>query len=142
MALVLKLRPQERVVVNGALIRNASDHAISLHLLNRASLLHERDILLPEEAKTPLSQLYMLVQALLLDGAGAEGHRKQFVHLAAKIYAKALGAKDNTTCGLIADLIRLVSEDNFYKALRLLKPSIGVDASASRKAATQKARQK
>ena len=47
MALVLKLRPQERLVVNGALIRNASEHGITLHLINRATLLHERDILLP-----------------------------------------------------------------------------------------------
>lgn len=138
MALVLKLRPQERVVVNGALIRNASDHAISLHLLNRASLLHERDILLPEDAKTPLSQLYLLAQALLLDGAGAEEHRKEFVHLAAKVYAKAMGTKDNATCSLIADAIKLVSEDNFYRTLRLLKPAIGVDSSSTRKAKAKK----
>ena len=140
MALVLKLRPNERLVVNGALIRNASDHGISIHLLNRASLLHERDILLPEHAKTPLSQLYLLIQDILLDTAGEQKHRKAFVHMAAKIYAKNLSAKDNTTCGLIADLIKLVAENDVYRALRLLKPAISVTAGASRKPAVRKAK--
>jgi len=140
MALVLKLRPNERLVVNGALIRNASDHGISIHLLNRASLLHERDILLPENAKTPLSQLYLVTQDLLLDAAGEQKHRKAFVHLAAKIYAKSMSAKDDATCGLIASLIKLVAEDNFYRALRMLKPKIGVPAGAVRKSAPKKAK--
>lgn len=138
MALVLKLRPQERVIVNGALIRNASDHGITLHLMNRANIFHERDILLPEEAKTPLSRLYILVQALLLDATDAEDNRKQFVHMAAQIYAKGLAAKDAELCALIGDLIKLVSEDNFYRALRLLKPKIGVAPGGTRKAVAAK----
>lgn len=140
MALVLKLRPNERLVVNGALIRNASEHGISIHLLNRASLLHERDILLPEDAKTPLAQLYLLIQDLLLDAAGEQKHRKTFVHMAAKIYAKGMSAKDDTMCGLIADLIKLVAEDNFYRALRQLKPAIGVPAGTARKSSPRKAK--
>ena len=137
MALVLKLRPQERLVVNGALIRNASEHGITLHLVNRATLLHERDILLPEDAKTPLAQLYLLIQTLLLDAAAADQHRKAFVHAAAKIYAKAMAAKDDKACGVVADLIRLVAADDLYRAMRLLKPLTGAPARKSVKASAK-----
>ena len=131
MALVLKLRPKERVVVNGALIRNAGEHGITLNVMNRATLIHERDILLPEDAKSPLAQLYLRIQDLLLDANNTEAHRKAFVHAAAKLYAQAMTKKDDATRDLIGDMIRLVSEDNFYRAMRLLKPAIGVDKKKS-----------
>jgi len=137
MALVLKLRPQERLVVNGALIRNASEHGITLHLINRATLLHERDILLPEDAKTPLAQLYLHIQALLLDAGAADQNRKTFVHAAAKVYAKAMAAKDDKTCGVVADLIRLVATDDLYRAMRLLKPLTGAPVKKAAKTAAK-----
>jgi flagellar protein FlbT len=137
MALVLKLRPQERLV-NGALIRNASDHSITLHLMNRATLLHERDILLPENAKTPVAQLYLLIQALLLEEASDSQNRNAFVRMAAQIYAKAMVDRDDDICALVPELIKLVAADDHYRALRLLKPMAVPAAKKSPKPAVKK----
>jgi len=124
MALVIKLRPRERLLVNGALIRNASDGPVTLHLLNRANVLHEKDILLPDQVTTALDHLYLSLQNILLEAEDARTQRSSSVQVAARIYAEALSTGDAETCALIDEVIRVVGEDNVFRALRLLKPHL------------------
>lgn len=124
MALVLKLKPRERLLVNGALIRNASDSVATLHLINRANILHEKDILLPEQATSALGHLYVALQDLLLEPERSETRRAAAIHMAARIYAEAVTRRESATCNLIAEVIKVVGEDNIYRALRLLKPHL------------------
>lgn len=133
MALVIKLKPRERLLVNGALIRNASDSVATLHLLNRANVLHEKDILLPEQAGTPLGHLYIALQDLLLAPEQSEQRRAHAIHMAARIYADAVTKRDTDTCNLIGEVIKVVGEDNIYRALRLIKPLIGPPPAATPK---------
>ena len=124
MALVIKLRAKERLIVNGALIRNAGDSVTTLHLLNRASVLHEKDILLPENVTSPLEHLYIALQNILLEGDADGQRRAQAVKTAALIYAGAITNANVKICTLISDVIRLIGENDIFKALRLLKPVI------------------
>lgn len=59
------LRPNERLFINGAVIR--TDRKVSLELLNDATFLLENHVMQQEDATTPLRQLYYVVQLMLMD---------------------------------------------------------------------------
>lgn len=76
MTMRLSLRAGERLYVNGAVLR--ADRKTSLEILNDATFLLEQHVLQPEDATTPLRQLYFIAQTMLMDPAGAEGCRMVF----------------------------------------------------------------
>lgn len=61
----LALKPQERLFVNGAVLR--VDRKVGIELLNDVTFLMENHVLQPEETTTPLRQLYFVVQTMLID---------------------------------------------------------------------------
>ena len=63
--LKLTLRPRERVVVNGCVIRNG-DRRQALTVENRADIVRESDLLKPDAESTPVSKVYFLVQTALI----------------------------------------------------------------------------
>ena len=60
----LNLRAGERVYINGAVVR--ADRKVSLELMNDATFLLEGHVLQPDEATTPLRQLYFAAQTMLI----------------------------------------------------------------------------
>ncbi len=75
MALKIKLRPNEQIIVNGAVIR-AGEHTGELVFLNHARVLHQKDILREGQirmlevaggAPRPDSWLYYLIQLIYID---------------------------------------------------------------------------
>jgi flagellar biosynthesis repressor protein FlbT len=75
----LSLRAGERVYVNGAVLR--VDRRVSLELLNEATFLLEQHVLQPEQATTPLRQLYYAAQIQLIDPARAAEARTLYGRL-------------------------------------------------------------
>ena len=65
----LSLRAGERIFVNGAVMR--VDRKTSLELLNDVTFLLESHVMQAADAKTPIRQLYFLVQMMLIDPADA-----------------------------------------------------------------------
>jgi flagellar protein FlbT len=63
--LKLTLKPHERVVVNGCVIRNG-DRRQALTVENRADIVRESDLLKPEAQATPVSKVYFLLQTALI----------------------------------------------------------------------------
>jgi flagellar biosynthesis repressor protein FlbT len=72
----LSLRAGEKIYVNGAVLR--VDRKTSIEILNDATFLLEQHVLQPEQATTPLRQLYFVAQTMLMDPANAEGCRLVF----------------------------------------------------------------
>ena len=64
-ALRIGLRAGERIYINGAVLR--VDRKVRLELLNDVTFLLESHVMQPEDATTPLRQLYFLVQGLLIN---------------------------------------------------------------------------
>src|SRR5882762_2937411 len=87
MPLKLTLKPNEKLIVNGAVLSNSSPRAVTLSFHNRAHLLQQKDVLLPEEANTPLRRTYFALQCLYLDEENADQHRQLFTKFAAELYA-------------------------------------------------------
>jgi flagellar protein FlbT len=59
------LKPKERFFVNGAVLM--ADRKVTLELLNDVVFLLESHVIQPEEADTPLRQLYFIVQSMLME---------------------------------------------------------------------------
>jgi len=61
---VLRIKPKQRLFINGAVLR--FDRKVAIELLNDAVFLLEQHVLLPGESTTPLRQLYLVVQTMLM----------------------------------------------------------------------------
>lgn len=64
------LRANERIFINGAVLK--VDRKVSLELLNDATFLLENHVMQKEDARTPLKQLYYVVQLMLMDPANSD----------------------------------------------------------------------
>jgi flagellar protein FlbT len=121
----MRLKPGERLILNGAVIRNASPRAVALEVLNIVTTLHERDLILPEQADTPLKTLYLHIQMMHLEPENHHLYYDPFVKLSALLYTEYLRAGDDAGCALVSELITLVGERNFPTALRRMQKEIG-----------------
>lgn len=72
MPLILTLKPGERVILAGAVIKNGPAVA-HLQIENRVTLLRQKDILTEIEATTPCKKIYLVVQLMYIgDGLTSE----------------------------------------------------------------------
>ncbi|MEO0981116.1 MAG: flagellar biosynthesis repressor FlbT [Pseudomonadota bacterium] len=67
MPLKLSLKPGETFILNGAVVRNGERRGVLL-LENRARILREKDIMMPEQAETPVTRAYFAVMQMYLSG--------------------------------------------------------------------------
>jgi len=114
--LKVSLRAGERIFINGAVMR--VDRKTSIELLNDVTFLLESHVMQAEDAKTPLRQLYFIVQMMLIDPANAGSARDAFT----RTYALLLSAFSNPVMrdGLM-DVADLVERDRPYDALKCLR---------------------
>src|SRR4051812_3735101 len=125
MPLTVRLKAGERLIVNGAVLRNGSQRSVEIELLNHVTTLHERDLMLPEEATTPLKQLYFEIQMMHLENEAEERHRKAAITQAAQLYATAMQDPQSTLTEAISEVIAFIGERNCPGALRRLQKEIG-----------------
>ena len=125
MTLKVRLRSDERLALNGAVIRNLSPRSVEIEILNEVTLLHERDIMLPEEADTPLKTLYLLLQTMHLDSSEAVRRKPEVIKLASAIFSSAFTSGDTQTCALINSLMVEVGTESWLAALRYIQKSAG-----------------
>ncbi len=83
MALRLTLKPHERVIVGGAVIRNGDSRA-ALLIENEIPVLREADILSPGAVRTPCERIYMALQLMYVDDAHLTEHQAAYIELAAE----------------------------------------------------------
>ncbi|TVR06782.1 MAG: flagellar biosynthesis repressor FlbT [Salinarimonadaceae bacterium] len=112
----ISLRPQERFFVNGAVLR--VDRKVGVELLNDVTFLMENHVIQPEETRTPLRQLYFVVQTMLIDPANAAHTRALFDAL----YPTTLRSFTNREVidGLLS-LGELVGQGRCFDGLKLLR---------------------
>lgn len=112
----LSLRPQERLFVNGAVLR--VDRRVGVELLNDVTFLMENHVIQPHETQTPLRQLYFIVQTMLIDPMNAAQSRALFDAL----YPSTLRSFANRDVidGLLA-LEQLIDVGRCFDALKALR---------------------
>jgi flagellar protein FlbT len=78
MPLKITLKPGERFVINGAVIENG-DHRASMTIINRTSVLREKDIMQEADANTPTKRIYFPVMMMYLDPENTQKYYEEFV---------------------------------------------------------------
>jgi flagellar protein FlbT len=117
--LVVHLRKGLQVIVNGAVLENASDRTVSLSVKNEAAVLRSDDILSPSGAVTPASRAYYALQCAYLFRDHAGEHLAAFSELIG-LYLKAAPSAVG-----IAEGIRVPMEaGNLYAALKAARALI------------------
>lgn len=77
MALIIDLKPSERIIVGDAVITNDKTRT-RLHIEGGAPILREKDILREEDATTPCKKIYLAVQLMYLSHKPEELHDSYF----------------------------------------------------------------
>jgi flagellar protein FlbT len=112
----ISLRAGEKLYINGAVLK--VDRKVSLELLNDATFLLEAHVMRPEDATTPLRQLYFIVQIMLMDPNDAGNARAMFersIQLTVDAFADG-----EITAGLNA-VSTLISLNRPFEALKRIR---------------------
>lgn len=121
MPLVLTLKPGERVILGGAVIKNGPAVA-HLQIENKVTLLREKDILTEAEATTPCKRIYLVIQLMYIgDGLTAE-LGQLYWELVRDVLAAAPSTND-----LISQMSAYIVESSFYPALKVAKKLISYE---------------
>ncbi len=121
MPLVLTLKPGERVIMAGAVIKNGSSVA-HLQIENQVTLLREKDILTEGEATSPCKKIYLAVQLMYIgDGLTAE-LAQVYWDLVRDVLAAAPSTND-----LISEISAYIVDSDFYPALKVAKKLISYE---------------
>jgi flagellar protein FlbT len=110
----IELKPFERIVIGESVITN-SDARISFVIEGKAPILREKDILMPENAKTPVEQIYVCVQMMYLEKSRAK-YQDLYFQLIKDLLSAVPRFRDK-----IALISKLILADSYYKALRELR---------------------
>ncbi|MTH64634.1 flagellar biosynthesis repressor FlbT [Paracoccus shanxieyensis] len=116
--LILKLAPNERVLINGAVIENGDKRSrISVKTPN-ANILRLRDAIHPDDAKTPVSRTCYLCQ-LLLVGEADENSARRDILIGIEQLSRALIDRDSMATLDAATASTL--DGNYYQTLKQLR---------------------
>ena len=118
----ITLRPGEKLYLNGAVLR--ANRKVSLELMNDAVFLLEAHVMHPDNATTPLRQLYFIVQSMLMSPEDVGAARALFadsLRRMARTYAHpdvldALGRTEG-----------LVATARYFEALKGLRTLFATD---------------
>jgi flagellar protein FlbT len=111
MALVIDLKPNERIIVGEAVIRN-DKHRTRLHIDGDTPILREKDILKEEDANSPCQRIYLAVQLMYLSKDPKELHKIYF-DLVREVQEAA-----PSTIPYIMVINEHILRNNYYKALK------------------------
>lgn len=121
MPLILTLKPGERVILAGAVIKNGPAVA-HLQIENRVTLLRQKDILTEIEATTPCKKIYLVVQLMYI----GDGLTSELTQLYWDLVRDVLAAAPSTN-DLISQMSAYIVESSFYPALKIAKKLISYE---------------
>ncbi|AZO74005.1 MAG: flagellar biosynthesis repressor FlbT [Mesorhizobium sp.] len=114
--LKISLKPNEKIYINGAVIR--VDRKVTIELMNDVQFLLESHVIQAEQASTPLRQLYFIVQIMLVNPSGASEARDMF----RRSLPMLIASFDNQEiCSALKQIDRMVGEDHIYEALKAIR---------------------
>ncbi|WP_127900761.1 flagellar biosynthesis repressor FlbT [Solirhodobacter olei] len=117
MGLKLTLKPNERVVVNGCVIRNSNKRHV-LTIENRADVVRGEDLLLEASVATPVKQAYFLIQTALI----SPETREKLMPVINDMLVKIIGVFSRERTGCVFDAANFVATQDYYKAMAALRP--------------------
>lgn len=117
MALVIDLKPGEKLLIGEAVITNDSQRT-RLHIAGDSPIMREKDVFQEKDADTPCKRIYFLVQCMYLSRTPENYHDKYFAMV--KEVQKASPSASIFFMQINDEII----SGNYYKALKLAKQLI------------------
>lgn len=114
--LKISLKAGEKIYVNGAVIK--ADRKVSLEFLNDVQFLLQHHVLQPEDADTPLRQLYFIAQVMLMNPDGSEKARGMFRESIGKLLR--IFNNERLRTGL-KHVEKLVADEHVYEAMKEIR---------------------
>ena len=118
MALKIDLKPNEKLIISGAVIQNGSKRA-ELIIENSAPILREKDIMLPDQATTYCSKIYLAIQMMYIDGANLVEYHNTYWTL-----VRDLVNAVPSTLDLVGRISEHLLKNEYYPALKDAKKLI------------------
>lgn len=116
--LILKLGPNERVLINGAVIQNGERRTKFAIKSPNANVLRLKDAIHPDHANTPVSRTCYVAQLILTGDLEPEQGKDQLL-MGIEQLSQVFNDHDSRT--LLAQATDYAIEGNAYLALRKLK---------------------
>lgn len=123
--LKISLKPNEKIYLNGAVIR--VDRKVTLELLNDVQFLLESHVLQIDEASTPLRQLYFILQVMLMNPSGAGDAYEMFRRSLPLMLASF---SDPEITGTLKHVDQMVGEGHVYEALKAIRSLYPIERKA------------
>ena len=127
MPLKFVLRPNEKVIINGAVI-GAGDRPGSFFLYNTANFLRGREVLKEEQIYCIEKKLYFVIQLVYIFPEDSVLNLQRFASILAETREARPDCRDD-----LDEIERLVEARNYYRALKICRKMFkgGSDASPS-----------
>lgn len=122
MPLKLSVSRGEKLIINGAVVRNDGDQA-NLVFENQAHILRQKDILTPDTAVTPAARVYMALQCAYLFPERRAKHLADFDNLLGQFTVAAPSAEK-----LAAELRAKADAGELYLGLKACRKLIDHEA--------------
>ena len=114
MALKITLKPNEKMIVGGAVVTNGNTKNTDLIIENNVPVLRQKDILSEQQAASHCSRIYFIIQLMYIDSENMTDHQ----HTYWKLVRELLDAVPRLT-GHIDEINEHILIGNYYRALKL-----------------------
>ena len=120
MALIIDLKPHEKIIIGSSLITN-NDHRARLNIEGDAPIMREKDIMFEKDANTPCKRVYLALQLMYLAEDPKEMQETYFA------LVKDVQAAAPSTAPLFMQINDYVLDNKYYKALKEAKKLISYE---------------
>lgn len=115
-SLRISLKTGEKIFINGAVLR--VDRKVALEFMNDVTFLLENHVIQPEDAKTPLKQLYFIVQMMLMNPEGKDDSLKMFKK---SIVMLLTCFQNDEICTELKHVDGMVTQGRAFEALKAIR---------------------
>lgn len=124
MALKLTLKPDERVIIGGAVITNGGERS-DLVIENNVPVLRQKDIMSEKDANSPCRRIYLAIQLMYVDEKNIKEYHNTYWNLVSDVVKAA-----PSTIGLFDQISEHILNSRYYKALKLAQKLIDYEQEA------------
>lgn len=124
MALKIILKPQEKLIIGGAVIANG-DTRTELIVENNVPILRHKDIMSLPDADSPCKRIYFAIQLMYVDEKNIMTHHRTYWELVKDVAEAAPSRKP-----LLQDISENIINRRYYQALKLTRKLIEYEQEA------------
>ena len=122
MSLKITLKPNERMIIGGAVVANGNRRASHLIIENDVTVLREKDILSEKDVDSPSKQIYFTIQLMYIDVENLSVHTDSYWNMVREL----LDAAPSLT-GIIDQINEEIVNRRYYQALKIAGQLIAYD---------------